>query len=151
MSSADEVAQIAYNIGINIDKAGIDKEDLYRGYKEELEHGDKKSLVNVTDGDPTMTTKIALAHLIERPDYYDNLGIAEKAPRGFWHGVTGEKFWKSARLGALIITALLLISITMVIISHLADDRVNLAVYGVVAICTALLAFLHLGSGISQL
>lgn len=146
----ESVAQIAANIGINIDKAGIDQKSLFRGYKEELEHG-QPGPVNVTDGDPVKTTKIALAHLLERPDYYDNLAIAEKAPSGFWQGITSDRFWKSARLGALIITVMLLLAVGMVVISHLNDDLMNMAIYGVIAVLTGLLAFLHLGAGISRL
>jgi Protein of unknown function (DUF5661) len=31
----------------------------------------------VTDDDPVMTAKIALAHLRELPDYYDRLAVME--------------------------------------------------------------------------
>ena len=41
----------------------------------ELEHRD------VTRGDPLLSAKIALAHLRERPDYYDLLAKLERSPR----------------------------------------------------------------------
>jgi hypothetical protein len=41
----------------------------------ELEHGDL--LTNVTDSDPVVTGKIALAHLNEFPDYYTRLARME--------------------------------------------------------------------------
>lgn len=39
----------------------------------ELEHGTVDPTTNVTDDDPVMTGKIALAHLNEISDYYDRL------------------------------------------------------------------------------
>jgi hypothetical protein len=39
----------------------------------ELEHGLRYPLTNVTDDDPVVTAKIALAHLNELPDYYTRL------------------------------------------------------------------------------
>jgi uncharacterized protein DUF5661 len=45
------------------------------GMDVELEHGDL--LTNVTDSDPVVTGKIALAHLNEFPDYYSRLARME--------------------------------------------------------------------------
>jgi len=39
----------------------------------ELEHGLHDLVTNVTDDDPLVTGKIALAHLNEFPDYYTRL------------------------------------------------------------------------------
>jgi hypothetical protein len=44
-----------------------------RGMDVELEHGLHDLLTNVTDDDPLVTGKIALAHLHEFPDYYTRL------------------------------------------------------------------------------
>jgi hypothetical protein len=44
----------------------------------ELEHGLRDSLTNVTDDDPIVTGKIALAHLNEFPDYYVRLERMEQ-------------------------------------------------------------------------
>jgi hypothetical protein len=50
----------------------------------ELEHGTIDSNTNVSDDDPLITGKIALAHLNEFPDYYDRLDKMEKEAEGFW-------------------------------------------------------------------
>jgi uncharacterized protein DUF5661 len=44
----------------------------------ELEHGLHDLLTNVTDSDPVVTGKIALAHLKEFPDYYTRLALMEE-------------------------------------------------------------------------
>ena len=50
----------------------------------ELEHGTRDPWTNVTNDDPIMTGKIALAHLNEFPDYYDRLEEMEEAAEKFW-------------------------------------------------------------------
>jgi len=66
----DEVESIARELGV----AGeIDVEQLRAGMEVELEHGRRDPLTNVTDDDPLVTAKIALAHLREMPDYYTRL------------------------------------------------------------------------------
>ena len=50
----------------------------------ELEHGSINQLTNVTNDDPILTGKIALAHLNEFPDYYIRLGKMEKEADQFW-------------------------------------------------------------------
>ena len=50
----------------------------------ELEHGIRDPSTNVTNDDPIMTGKIALAHLNEFPDYYDRLGKMEEKAEEFW-------------------------------------------------------------------
>ena len=44
----------------------------------ELEHGLHDPVTNVTDDDPVVTGKIALAHLNEFPDYYTRLERMEE-------------------------------------------------------------------------
>lgn len=52
----------------------------------ELEHGKKYGiLTNVTNDNLLLTGKIALAHLIEYPDYYKRLNKME---------MEAEKYWK---------------------------------------------------------
>jgi hypothetical protein len=52
----------------------------------ELEHGTHDPQTNVTGDDPTVTGKIALAHLNEFPDYYTRLeAMEEQAKRD--HGL----------------------------------------------------------------
>lgn len=48
-------------------------EEFYMGLNVELEHGTSSSLWNITNNDPIMTAKIALAHMDERSDYYKRL------------------------------------------------------------------------------
>jgi hypothetical protein len=52
----------------------------------ELEHGLIDEHTNVTNNDPVITGKIALAHLNEFPDYYDRLEKMEKEAEAFWEG-----------------------------------------------------------------
>jgi hypothetical protein len=44
----------------------------------ETEHGTHDSETNVTNDSPTITGKIAWAHLKEIKDYYDRLDLMEK-------------------------------------------------------------------------
>jgi hypothetical protein len=48
------------------------------GLDVELEHGLHDRVTNVTDDDPVLTGKIALAHLNELPDYYTRLAKMEE-------------------------------------------------------------------------
>lgn len=56
------------------------------GLNVELEHGKKLGLTNVTNDDILLTAKIALAHLLEFPDYYERLYKMEKEARAYWIG-----------------------------------------------------------------
>ena len=85
--TADEARQIGEQIGIDWAAAPFDVEQFRRGMAVELEHGLHDLLTNVTDDDPLVTRKIALAHLHEFPDYYTRLEqMEEQAKRD--HGVT---------------------------------------------------------------
>lgn len=59
----------AKNLGITFDK--FTKEDFLRGINVELEHGLINPFTNVTNNDLIITSKIALAHLNEFPNYYN--------------------------------------------------------------------------------
>ena len=50
----------------------------------ELEHGKMIPYTNVTKNDLMMTAKIALAHLIEFPDYYQRLKRMEEQAENYW-------------------------------------------------------------------
>jgi len=50
----------------------------------ELEHGKEDPNTNVTNDDPLMTGKIALAHLNEFPDYYTRLLELEEEAKKYW-------------------------------------------------------------------
>ena len=67
---------------LNIDWTEFDVEQFRMGMDVELEHGLVDTATNVTDDDPLMTGKIALAHLNEFGDYYTRLEIMEKEAEG---------------------------------------------------------------------
>lgn len=55
------------------------------GIEVELEHGSKlMKLTNITHDDIKITAKIALAHLIEFPDYYQRLKMMETKAEKYW-------------------------------------------------------------------
>jgi len=74
--SAEEARQIGEQLGI--DWSNFDVEQFRKGMDVELEHGLENPLTNVTNNDPFMTGKIALAHLNEFPDYYSRLEKMEE-------------------------------------------------------------------------
>lgn len=69
---------------LGLDWSKFDPEQFRRGLVVELEHGTRDAATNVTNDDPLMTAKIALAHLHEYPDYYDRLDELEKAAEAYW-------------------------------------------------------------------
>jgi len=80
--TAEEAKAIGEKLGLKWDKFDVDQ--LRRGMDVELEHGTRDSLTNVTNDDPLMIGKIALAHLNEFPDYYDRLEKMEREAEEFW-------------------------------------------------------------------
>ena len=74
--TAEEAKKIGDILGIKWDKFDVDQ--FRRGMNVELEHGLRDSSTNVSNDDPMITGKIALAHLNEIPDYYDRLEKMEK-------------------------------------------------------------------------
>jgi len=71
--TAEEARQIGETIGIDWSSSPFDVEQFRMGMNVELEHGLHDLMTNVTDSDPVVTGKIALAHLNEFPDYYTRL------------------------------------------------------------------------------
>jgi hypothetical protein len=69
-------------LGICWDK--FDVEQFRMGMDVELEHGTRDPLTNVTDDNPLITGKIALAHLTEFPDYYTRLDEMEEEAEKYW-------------------------------------------------------------------
>jgi hypothetical protein len=63
--------------GIDLAGEGFDLEAVRRGMVVELEHGARSPETNVTNDDPVITAKIAIAHLRELPDYYERLATIE--------------------------------------------------------------------------
>ena len=74
--SPNEAQEIGQKLGIKWDKFDVDQ--FRRGLDIELEHGLINLDTNVTNDDPIMTGKIALAHLNEFADYYDRLEKMEQ-------------------------------------------------------------------------
>lgn len=82
--TAEEAKKIGEQLGIDWSK--FDVEQFRMGMDVELEHGLVDSNTNVTNDDPLMTGKIALAHLNEFPDYYTRLEKMEKEGEAYWEG-----------------------------------------------------------------
>lgn len=71
-----EAKDIAKQLGIDFDKAGYTLEEYLDGINIELEHGTIDPFTDVTNDDPLITGKIALAHLNEIPVYYnEDIGL----------------------------------------------------------------------------
>ncbi len=71
---------------LGIDWSEFDVEQFRMGLDVELEHGTVDPATNVTDDDPILTGKIALAHLNEFPDYYTRLAEMEEEAERFHSG-----------------------------------------------------------------
>ena len=78
--TAAEAKQIGE--ALSIDWSKFDIEQYRMGLDVELEHGKVDPHTNVTNDDPIITGKIALAHLNEFPDYYTRLDKMEKEAEG---------------------------------------------------------------------
>jgi Protein of unknown function (DUF5661) len=76
--TVEEARQIGEHVGIDWDAAPFGVEQFRRGLEVELEHGLHDPSTNVTDDDPLVTGKIALAHLNEFADYYTRLERMEE-------------------------------------------------------------------------
>jgi hypothetical protein len=75
--NAEEARSVGERIGIDWDTAPFDVEQFRIGMEVEFEHGTHDPATNVTDDDPIVTGKIALAHLNEFADYYTRLQKVE--------------------------------------------------------------------------
>jgi len=80
----DEARRIGEEIGIDWATAPFEVEEFRAGMDVELEHGLHDARTNVTDDDPHVTAKIALAHLHEFPDYYTRLARMEREAKRDW-------------------------------------------------------------------
>ena len=79
MFTAEEARQGGDRLGINWSE--VDLEQFRMGLEVELEHGVRNVVTNVTNDDLVLTGKIALAHLLELPDYYTRLMRMEEEAR----------------------------------------------------------------------
>lgn len=82
--TSEQAKEIGEKLGIKWDK--YDVEQFRMGLDVEVEHGTVDPNTNVTDDDPILTGKIALAHLNEYPDYYTRLYEMEKEADDYWEG-----------------------------------------------------------------
>ncbi len=78
--TTEEAKRIGEALGI--DWSNFDVEQYRMGLDVELEHGLVDGHTNVTNDDPMVTGKIALAHLTEIPDYYTRLEKMEREAEG---------------------------------------------------------------------
>ena len=85
----DQARAIGEQLGIRWNKFEV--EQFRAGFGVELEHGTVDPRTNVTDDDPLVTGKIALAHLTEFPDYYTRLARMEEEAKGFCNSKKPKK------------------------------------------------------------
>ena len=76
--TVEQARGIGEQVGIDWDAAPFDVDQFRRGLEVELEHGARDPSTNVTNDDPVITGKIALAHLNEFADYYTRLERMEE-------------------------------------------------------------------------
>ena len=82
--SLPQVLEVTQQIGVDWTQVTFTPEDVLMGMQVELEHGTRDQMTNVTNDDPVLTAKIALAHLNEFPDYYKRLDKLESVADKFW-------------------------------------------------------------------
>ena len=80
--TTEEAKRVGETLGIDWSK--FDVEQFRMGMDVELEHGLRDPNTNVSNDDPTITGKIALAHLNEFSDYYTRLAEMEKEADKYW-------------------------------------------------------------------
>lgn len=83
--TAEKAKEIGEKLGV--DWTFFDVEQFRRGMDVELEHGTVDLNTNVTNDDPLMTGKIALAHLNEIRDYYTRLDKMEEEGEAYWENL----------------------------------------------------------------
>ena len=88
--TSEEARRFGEEIGIVWSTAPFDVEQFRTGMNVELEHGLHDPATNVTDDDPHVTARIALAHLNEFPDYYTRLASMEDEARREEQASTSE-------------------------------------------------------------
>jgi hypothetical protein len=80
--TTEQAREIGEKLGVRWDK--FDVEQFRMGMDVELEQGTVDPNTNVSNDDPLITGKIALAHLNEFPDYYTRLYEMEEEAEKFW-------------------------------------------------------------------
>ena len=82
--SREEAQQIGKSLKLDFNKEKFNFDEFYKGVNVELEHGTRFPRANVTNNDPILTGKIALAHLLDFPDYYTRLDKLEEEAKKYW-------------------------------------------------------------------
>ncbi len=75
----EQAIAVADEIGLDFTGAAFGPEAFRAGMEVELEHGRRDPRTDVTNDDPLITGKIAWAHLLETPVYYERLEEMERA------------------------------------------------------------------------
>ena len=81
----EEAEKISEGLKIDFSKERFDIDQFRMGLDVELEHGSRSPRTDVTHDDPILTGKIALAHLMELPDYYKRLKKLEVEALAYWN------------------------------------------------------------------
>jgi hypothetical protein len=81
-TTTEEARRVGEVIGV--DWTRLNLEQFRFGMDVEFEHGSHDPQTNVTNDDPIMTGKIALAHMKEFPDYYTRLEKMENEAERYW-------------------------------------------------------------------
>jgi len=74
--TTEQAREIGNKLGIDWSRSNV--EQFGMGFNVELEHGMHNPSTDVTGNDPSLTGKIALAHLNEFADYYTRLKKMER-------------------------------------------------------------------------
>ncbi len=81
-TSIEEAKRVGDTIGVDWDR--FDLEQFRAGMDVEYEHGSRDPQTDVTQDDPIVTGRIALAHMKEFPDYYERLERMEAEAERDW-------------------------------------------------------------------
>ncbi|OIO53109.1 hypothetical protein AUJ46_05865 [Candidatus Peregrinibacteria bacterium CG1_02_54_53] len=82
--TTEQARSVGEQIGLVWGKEPFDVGQFRMGMDVELEHGAVDSQTDVTNDDPVLTGKIALAHLREMADYYTRLYEMEEEGEAYW-------------------------------------------------------------------
>jgi uncharacterized protein DUF5661 len=82
--TAADAERFGREVGVDWSTAPFDVEQFRIGMDVELEHGLHDPKTNVSDDDPHVTARIALAHLNEFADYYTRLERMEEEAKRDW-------------------------------------------------------------------
>ena len=77
-----EVKEIGDYLKVNF--RVVSPSTLKKGMEVELEHGAHDKRTDISNDNLITTAKIALAHLVEFPDYYERLEAMEEKAEQYW-------------------------------------------------------------------